>query len=106
MGERADVSERELFRNAVRFFTILPVRAAKAEMAPDWLTRCLKYAPLIGIGVGTASALVWLVAGGIWGATIAAVLAVAASIALTGALHEDGFADTFDGFGGGWSAAA
>ena len=103
MGERAGTGERELFRNAVRFFTILPVRAAKAEMAPDWLTRCLKYAPLIGIGVGTASALVWLVAAGIWGATIAAVLAVAASIALTGALHEDGFADTFDGFGGGWT---
>jgi adenosylcobinamide-GDP ribazoletransferase len=28
---------------------------------------------------------------------------VATSIALTGALHEDGFADTFDGFGGGFT---
>jgi adenosylcobinamide-GDP ribazoletransferase len=97
------MSERELFRNAVRFFTILPVSAAKGEMAPDWLTRCIKYSPLVGIGVGAASALVWLIASGIWGATIAAMLAVAAGIALTGALHEDGFADTFDGFGGGWT---
>jgi len=32
------------------------------------------------------------------------VFAVAASIAVTGALHEDGLADTADGFGGGWSA--
>ena len=97
------MSERELFRNAVRFFTIVPVRAAPGEMAPDWLTRCLKYSPLVGVGIGIVSALVWLVANELWGATIAALLAVAASIAVTGALHEDGFADTFDGFGGGWS---
>src|SRR5262249_15202951 len=32
---------------------------------------------------------------------IAALLAVTAGIALTGALHEDGLADTVDGFGGG-----
>ncbi len=32
------------------------------------------------------------------------MFAVAASIAVTGALHEDGLADTADGFGGGWSA--
>lgn len=97
------MGERELVRNAVRFFTILPVRTAKGEMASDWLTRCIKYSPLVGIGVGAVSALVWLIASGIWDATIAAMLAVAASIALTGALHEDGFADTFDGFGGGWT---
>jgi adenosylcobinamide-GDP ribazoletransferase len=97
------MSEREVFRNAVRFFTILPVRAAPGEMAPDWLTRCLKYSPLVGVGIGVACALVWLLANELWDSTIAALLAIAASIALTGALHEDGFADTFDGFGGGWS---
>jgi adenosylcobinamide-GDP ribazoletransferase len=97
------MSEPELFRNAVRFFTIVPVRAAPGEMAPDWLTRCLKYSPLVGVGIGIVSALVWLVANELWGPTIAALLAVAASITVTGALHEDGFADTFDGFGGGWS---
>jgi len=34
-------------------------------------------------------------------ASLAAVFALAAGVALTGALHEDGLADTADGFGGG-----
>jgi adenosylcobinamide-GDP ribazoletransferase len=97
------MSEGEHFRNAVRFLTILPVRTAAGEIAPDWLTRCLKYSPLVGIGIGVASGLVLLIATELWNETIAAMLAVATSIALTGALHEDGFADTFDGFGGGFT---
>ena len=97
------MSEMEHFRNAVRFMTILPVRSVSGEIAPDWLTRCLKYSPLVGIGIGLASGLVLLIATELWNETIAAMLAVATSIALTGALHEDGFADTFDGFGGGFT---
>jgi adenosylcobinamide-GDP ribazoletransferase len=97
------MSEMEHFRNAARFMTILPVRSVSGEIAPDWLTRCLKYSPLVGIGIGLASGLVLLIATELWNETIAAMLAVATSIALTGALHEDGFADTFDGFGGGFT---
>lgn len=97
------MSEGEHFRNAVRFLTILPVREASSEIAPDWLTRCLKYSPLVGIGIGVVASVVLLIATELWNETIAAMLAVATSIALTGALHEDGFADTFDGFGGGFT---
>ena len=97
------MSELEHFRNAVRFMTIVPVPAAAEDPKPDWLTRCLKYSPLVGVGVGLLMAAVWLVANTVWGAPLAALLAVATGIALTGALHEDGLADTFDGFGGGWS---
>ncbi len=97
------MSEMEHFRNAARFMTILPLRSATGEIAPDWLTRCLKYSPLVGIGIGLVSGLVLLIATELWNETVAAMLAVATSIALTGALHEDGFADTFDGFGGGFT---
>lgn len=97
------MSETERFRDAVRFLTIMPVRPAAGAIAPDWLTRCLKYSPLVGIGIGAVAAVVLLIARDIWNETIAAMLAVATTIALTGALHEDGFADTFDAFGGGFT---
>ncbi len=35
--------------------------------------------------------------------SIALVLSITSSILLTGAFHEDGFADVCDGFGGGWT---
>lgn len=91
------------FLNALRFMTIVPVPSSDAATAPDWLSRCAKYFPAVGIGIGAASAVMLLLAGEIWGPVIAALLAVATSIVVTGALHEDGLADTADGFGGGRS---
>lgn len=89
--------------SAVRFLTVLPVPHAADAPQPDWLARAIRYFPLVGAGIGIVSALVWLIAGDWWSPTIAALLAVAASIAISGALHEDGLADTADSFGGGWS---
>jgi adenosylcobinamide-GDP ribazoletransferase len=91
------------FLNALRFMTVLPVPSSDAAAKPDWLSRCAKYFPAVGICVGVVSAGALLLAGAIWGPVIAALMAVAASIVVTGALHEDGLADTADGFGGGWS---
>jgi adenosylcobinamide-GDP ribazoletransferase len=91
------------FLNALRFMTIVPAPSSDAAARPDWLLRCAKYFPAVGICIGFVSAGVLLLAGTIWGPVIAALLAVATSIVVTGALHEDGLADTADGFGGGWS---
>ena len=91
------------FLNALRFMTIVPVPSSDAAIAPDWLSRCAKYFPVIGIGIGLASAVVMLLADRIWSPVVASLLAVATSIAVTGALHEDGLADTADGLGGGSS---
>jgi adenosylcobinamide-GDP ribazoletransferase len=95
--------ERGPLLDALRFLTILPVPSSVSAQELDWLSRCVKYFPLVGIIIGLASAVVWLVTGGIWGPVIAAILAVATGIVITGALHEDGLADTADGFGGGWT---
>src|SRR5271157_360368 len=58
--------------------------------------------PLVGAGIGGVSASAFLLAQllglGDW---LAALLAVLAGLALTGALHEDGLADTADGLVGG-----
>ena len=91
------------FLNALRFMTIFPVPSSDTATAPDWLSRCAKYFPAVGICVGLLSSAALLLAGAIWSLDIAALLAVATSIVVTGALHEDGLADTADGFGGGWS---
>jgi adenosylcobinamide-GDP ribazoletransferase len=91
------------FMNALRFMTIVPVPSADTEIAPDWLSRCAKYFPVVGGGIGIVSAVVLLLADRIWGPVVASLFAVATSIAITGALHEDGLADTADGLGGGTS---
>jgi len=62
--------------------------------------------PLAGLVVGALAGLVAQVA--LWlglPPSIAALLALAAMIAITGALHEDGLADSADGLWGGWDRA-
>ena len=57
--------------------------------------------PIAGILVGLGGALAYWVAIRLNVAPIpAAALALAATMALTGAMHEDGLADSFDGMGG------
>jgi adenosylcobinamide-GDP ribazoletransferase len=94
----------ELLVCALQFLTRLPgPRLARFEA--DWITRSTRYFPLVGQGVGALSACVLLAAGRVWPGWIAALLAVAASVLVTGALHEDGLADAADGLGGGRGAA-
>jgi adenosylcobinamide-GDP ribazoletransferase len=97
--------ETDAFLHALRFMTVLPVKDG-ATLESDWLVRASRYFPAVGIVVGVAAALVFAFASRYWGGLIPAALAVAASALLTGALHEDGLADTADGFGGGRSREA
>jgi len=58
--------------------------------------------PLVGAGVGGLAALAFLLAQLLGcGIAAAALIALLAGLAVTGAFHEDGLADTADGFGGG-----
>ena len=60
--------------------------------------------PLAGILIGVPSALtLWLIATLGLSTLVAAAIAVAVAVLITGAFHEDGLADTFDGLGGGWT---
>jgi adenosylcobinamide-GDP ribazoletransferase len=57
--------------------------------------------PLVGAGIGGLAALAFLVAELLGCGSTVAWLAVLVGVAVTGAFHEDGLADTADGFGGG-----
>jgi adenosylcobinamide-GDP ribazoletransferase len=57
----------------------------------------LRWFPLTGALVGTAVGSVWWGADRIWPAGLAAAIAVAADLLVTGMLHLDGLADTADG---------
>jgi adenosylcobinamide-GDP ribazoletransferase len=87
------------FLAATAFFTRLPVD----PRAGEWRLADSAWAfPLVGAGIGGITALALLSAQLIGLASwSAALLSVVAGIAMTGALHEDGLADTADGFFGG-----
>jgi len=88
-------------RMAASFVTILPVASSKPA-ADGAVARATWALPLAGLLVGVAGAFVYKVASR-FGLTpnLAALLALATTALITGALHEDGLADTADGLGGG-----
>lgn len=88
------------FLLAVQFLTRLPVRSPHLATEAR-LAAAPRYHPLVGALIGAFSGGVFWLAHLVFPASLSAVLAVAASLAATGALHEDGFADTCDGLGGG-----
>jgi adenosylcobinamide-GDP ribazoletransferase len=96
---RALTHELRLFFVALQFFTRLQV-PRWVGFEPAWLQQCARHFPLVGLLVGAFSALVLWLALWVWPAAVAAGLAMAASIWLTGGFHEDGWADTCDGLGG------
>ena len=86
---------------ALSFYTRLPVRRA-ASCDGAAIARAGWAAPLIGAGIGGCGAFVYLGAHAAgMPPLVAAAAALAATAMLTGCLHEDGLADTADGFGGG-----
>lgn len=89
---------------AVQFLTRLPVPAS-AGFTPGRLTAATRYYPLVGALIGGCAAAVYALATLVWPPSVAVLLSIAASMALTGAFHEDGLADMFDGVGGGLTRA-
>lgn len=89
------------FLMAVMFFTRLPV-SSLLKYDPELSAGMPRFFPLVGwITGGITVFLLWLCCQFLpWFPAI--LLATALGILLTGAFHEDGFADMCDAFGGGW----
>ncbi|HLH88309.1 MAG TPA: adenosylcobinamide-GDP ribazoletransferase [Xanthobacteraceae bacterium] len=87
-------------RVALAFYTRLPM-AQSTPIDGAAVARASWCSPIAGVVIGIVAAFVY------WASVrlhlpqfVAAALAVAASMLFTGCLHEDGLADTADGFGG------
>jgi adenosylcobinamide-GDP ribazoletransferase len=79
---------------AVGLLTILPVPAATAP-----LTSSAGWFPVVGAAVGALAGGARVLFEPLLGRTVATVLAMIVLVVATGALHQDGLADTADGLG-------
>lgn len=88
-----------LFFLALGFFSRIPM-PAWIDYSPENLNHASRYFTLVGWLLGSLVALVFLAANHLFSNSISLWLAMVFSLLLTGAFHEDGLADTADGFGG------
>ncbi|MEP7113621.1 MAG: adenosylcobinamide-GDP ribazoletransferase [Ilumatobacteraceae bacterium] len=84
---------------AIQFLTRIPIRLRREPDVAASVTWFPLVGALIGAGVGGAAAGLWHVLPPL----VAAAMAVAIGLLITGAFHEDGLADVADAFGGGWT---
>jgi adenosylcobinamide-GDP ribazoletransferase len=92
----------ELFFTALMFYTRVP--------CPKWvghseelLNKATIYFPVMGWLVGGVAAGAYWALRFLFPPDVALLLSMVVGILMTGAFHEDGFADVCDGFGGGWT---
>ncbi|MEX3548515.1 MAG: adenosylcobinamide-GDP ribazoletransferase [Burkholderia sp.] len=96
-------AECRYFFVALGYFTRVPIpRRIIGHTAGD-LDQATRYFPLIGACVGALAAAVYLLAARLWPPGVAVLLSMAVSLVVTGTFHEDGLADSCDGFGGGYT---
>jgi adenosylcobinamide-GDP ribazoletransferase len=94
--------EARLLVVAIQFLTRLPAPSL-AQFDSRWLSQSARYFPLVGVLVGVLNVGAWWLASRFWPPAVSIGIMLATSLLVTGAFHEDGFADACDGFGGGVS---
>ena len=82
------------------FFTRLPFWRLK-EVPSECFKHVVPYWPWVGWLTGGLMAMVLGLGSQVMPLSLAWILAIVTRLLVTGALHEDGLADFFDGFGGG-----
>jgi len=80
----------------LQFLTRIPIRMELKSEEADF-AKGVAYFPTVGIIVGAFNLAVYYIAERLLGGLFPAVCCIAANVAITGALHIDGLADTCDG---------
>lgn len=93
--------EWHLFLTALMFFTRIPI-PFRLPYSDELMNKSQKYYALVGLVVGAINALIFYVCQLLLPIEVSLVLSMIVSVLLTGAFHEDGFADVCDSFGGGY----
>jgi adenosylcobinamide-GDP ribazoletransferase len=86
---------------AFQFLTRIPMPSIAFEA--DSLSRAIKFFPLVGLVVGSGAVLLQKMLIPHLNRPLIALVVLIYFVLITGCLHEDGLADTADGFGGGWT---
>jgi adenosylcobinamide-GDP ribazoletransferase len=94
--------EVRIFFTALMFYTRIPC-PKWVDHDAEYINKSTRYFPLIGYIVGGASAFIFIACSFVLSKEVSLILSFIASVLITGAFHEDGFADVCDGFGGGWT---
>lgn len=94
--------ELNLFFLALGFFSRIPMPKC-VVYSPEYLNRSSRYFTFVGWLLGAMVAGCFCIAQLFFSNNISVWIAMAFSLVLTGAFHEDGLADTADGFGGGYT---
>ena len=89
---------------ALVFLTRIPVGNLYVFRAEE-LPRSTVYFPVVGLLIGSLAGAVLFCAQLVFPSIVAVLLCMLATVWLTGALHEDGLADTVDGLAGGSTRA-
>jgi adenosylcobinamide-GDP ribazoletransferase len=102
-GQSFMITVRQQFNNflgALIFMTRVPVGKGYVFRLED-LPRSAVYFPVVGLMIGLLGGLVLWCADLFFPPVVAVLFCMGATVAITGALHEDGLADAMDGLLGG-----
>ena len=91
--------ETGYFFTAMTFLTRIPVAKLSVNNSHS-LVSSMTYFPLVGVVIGLLSGIIFMIASQFWHSNIALILTLSAAVIITGAFHEDGFADVCDSMGG------
>lgn len=91
-----------IFFTALMFYSRIPC-PKWVDHSEEYLNKATRFFPLIGWIVAGFSVLFFMAFWYLEEPAIGLIISMIASIWITGAFHEDGFADVCDGFGGGWT---